>query len=148
MGMRRKSRELALQTLYSLSFEPVDDYLGMLSIIDKTSPRLLEIADREDIDSESPIFEFAGNILLNTVKNIISIDDEIKNHTKNWSFDRIAALDKNLLRIAAYEIIYTETPVPIVIDEAVEISKKYCSEKSGKFINGILNAIGKDCEKK
>jgi len=142
--MRRKSREVALQTLYSLTFEPVEDYLGMLGNADKIEMKLLEIADQEDIEVESPIYDFAQNLLDHTVRNIIAIDERIKEKSMNWSFERIATLDKSLLRIATYELMFTDTPIPIIIDEAVEISKKFCSEKTGNFINGILNAIAKE----
>ncbi|MDR2860575.1 MAG: transcription antitermination factor NusB [Elusimicrobiota bacterium] len=74
--------------------------------------------------------------------NQIEIDALIKKYAKNWEIDRMAAVDRNIIRIAVYEIIkMPETPINVIIDEAVEISKKYSTDDSSKFVNGILDKI-------
>ena len=69
------------------------------------------------------------------------LDDEIASHAKGWSVDRIAPLDLNVMRIALYEIEFTDTPPEVAIDEAVEIAKEYCGADAPGFVNGILGAI-------
>jgi len=141
MGMRRKGREVAVQTLYSLEF--LDNDIRLLP--EDGAQKILEgIAADKEILPDSQIFEFASDIVRNVLLHIDPIDEKIKSHSTNWSFERIAKLDVNVMRIAVYEMIYTETAPPIIMNEAIEISKKYCSESSGKFINGVLNAIAKE----
>ncbi len=144
MGMRRKGREVAIQTLFSIEFLDNDIRLlpedGLLKILEGVA------ADKEILPN-NPIYEFASDLVLNVLKHIDPIDEKIKVHSTNWSFDRIAKLDLSVLRVAVYELIYTETAPAIIMNEAIEIAKKYCSESSGKFINGVLNAISKDQNK-
>jgi len=141
MGMRRKGREVAVQTLYSVEF--LDNDIRLLP--EDGALKILEgVAADTEILPDSPIFEFASDLVLNVLLHIDPIDEKIKVHSINWSFDRIAKLDLSILRVAAFELIYTETAPPIIMNEAIEIAKKYCSESSGKFINGVLNAIAKE----
>ncbi len=144
MGMRRKGREVAIQTLYSIEF--LDNDIRLLP--EDGALKILEgIAADKEILPNNPIYEFASDLVLNVLKHIDPIDEKIKVHSTNWSFDRIAKLDLSVLRVAVYELIYTETAPAIIMNEAIEIAKKYCSESSGKFINGVLNAISKDKNK-
>lgn len=85
---------------------------------------------------------FARELFTGTVKNLTVIDGHIARYSKNWSIERISAVDKNILRLAIYEILYTpRTPVKVIINEAIEISKIFSTEKSKIFINGILDKI-------
>ncbi len=145
--MRRKGREIALQTLYSLGFIDTDPFLGDLELIQKYYDKLLEIALDCDVKEESEIFKFADNIIKNVLRNIEEVDEAIKSHITNWPFERIALLDKSVLRVAVYELKFTKTASPIIMNEAIEIAKKYCSESSGKFVNGILNSVAEDQKK-
>ena len=74
------------------------------------------------------------------------LDDEIAAHSKGWAVERLAPLDLNVMRVALYEIEYTDVPHEVAIDEAVEIAKEYCGADSPKFVNGILGAIVRDRE--
>lgn len=148
MGLRRKAREIAVQTLYALSFSESEDYLENLEIINHYSDKLKEILADSDIDTEGPIFEFADEIVRNTLKQMSDIDKLIKENSINWTFEKIAIMDKCVLRSATYELRYTDTAPPIIMNEAIEISKKFCSENSKKFINGILNAISERIHEK
>lgn len=141
MGMRRKGREVAIQTLYSTEFQDNDIRLLTEDLLLKI---LGEVAADKDILSDNPIYEFASDIVLNVLLHIDPIDEKIKVHSTNWSFERIAKLDLSVIRAAVYELLYTETAPAIIMNEAIEIAKKYCSESSGKFINGVLNAISKE----
>ena len=141
MGIRRKAREIALQTLYSLDFEELNPMLQEVELISRYPEKLAMIIKDENMKDDSNIVSFADFLLQNTLSHILEIDEIIDKHSKHWSLDRIAILDKNILRIAVGEILFTDTPAAIIMNEAIEIAKKYCSENSSKFVNGILNAI-------
>lgn len=74
------------------------------------------------------------------------LDDTIAAHAKGWTVDRIAPLDMNVMRVALYEIDFTDTPAEVAIDEAVEIAKEYCGADAPKFVNGILGAVARERE--
>jgi N utilization substance protein B len=74
------------------------------------------------------------------------IDDIVADHAKGWTVDRIAPLDMNVMRVALYEMEFTDTPVEVAIDEAVELAKEYCGAEAPKFINGILGAVARERE--
>ena len=74
------------------------------------------------------------------------LDDTIAAHARGWTVDRIAPLDMNVMRVALFEIDFTETPAEVAIDEAVEIAKEYCGADAPKFINGILGAVARERE--
>ncbi len=126
MGIRRKSRELALRVLYT--FE-----------VGKTGfSKAWEIVGDEYGGREN---EFAEKLVSGTVKNIDLIDSIIEKHAKNWSPERIAAVDKSIMRMALYEIYFEESiPKVVSINEAVELAKKYSTGSSHRFVNGILDA--------
>ncbi len=83
--------------------------------------------------------EFTGALVAGTEKHLEEIDKNIESHLDDWRLDRIYPVERVLLRLATYELLWTETPKPIVIDEAVELAKKYGSEDSASFVNGILD---------
>jgi N utilization substance protein B len=74
------------------------------------------------------------------------LDDVIAAHVKGWTVDRIAPLDMNVMRVALYEMDFTDTPAEVAIDEAVEIAKEYCGADAPKFVNGILGAVARERE--
>lgn len=148
MGLRRKGRELALQTLYALDFIERDSYLGALEWSNLYTEKLEDIIQDLKIKNKDKIVEFADSILKDLIPHLHDIDSMIDQHSNKWKIDKLALIDRNIMRIAAYEMLCTSTPHAIVMDEAIEISKKFGSESSGKFINGILNAISKDLKVK
>lgn len=74
------------------------------------------------------------------------LDEIVAEHAKGWTVDRIAPLDMNVMRVALYEMEFTDTPVEVAIDEAVELAKEYCGAEAPKFINGILGAVARERE--
>ncbi len=148
MGLRRKSREIAVQTLYSLNFVETSDYLGDLELVSKFEDSLLEICEDFEIEKDSKIFKFSEELLKGSLTNISEIDAKIREFTKNTEFSRMPPIDLSILRIATYEILFTETPVPIVINEALEVTRKFSDENTRKFVNGVLNSISKDLKDK
>jgi N utilization substance protein B len=107
---------------------------------------LIDIAADQDIDEDNRIFTFAEVLVENVLRNLGSIDEQINAHTTNWTIERMALLDRSLLRMATYEMLFTKTAPAVIMNEAIEIAKRYCSESSGKFINGVLNAISDEKE--
>ena len=87
---------------------------------------------------------FADGLLRGTLDRLVEIDDELKQQTTHWRLERLAAVDRNILRLAMYELIYeSDTPPAVVIDEAIEIAKKYGAKDSGRFVNGVLDGFVK-----
>ncbi|MEA1973676.1 MAG: transcription antitermination factor NusB, partial [Candidatus Cloacimonadota bacterium] len=130
MSLRRKSRELSVQTLYSLEFKETDEFLGKLEWINYYEEVLKEYCDYENIPMEKDICDFAIYLIDGLLKNLDKIDKAIDSHSNHWDIDRIAILDKNVLRIAVFELLFTDSPSPVIINEAIEVSKRFCSEKS------------------
>ena len=91
---------------------------------------------------ETEMRRFAAPLIRGTLEHRDAIDELIKRHAKNWEFHRIAAVDRNIMRLAIYEMLHREDIPPIVsINEAVDIAKKFSTQDSGKFVNGILDKI-------
>ena len=135
MGTRRKSRELALQMLYQadLGEQQADD-------VRKTFWK-----GRGDVERE--VQGFAEDIFRVAQDRSADIDKLIKAHAANWRLDRMAAVDRNVLRAAVAEMLgYPTTPRAIVINEAIEIARKFSAPESAQFINGVLDSIGKELE--
>ncbi len=139
MGLRRKSRELALQTLFSIEF---NEHLDNPYLPDKDYHlKFAEIVENSDIRLNNAIEEFAISLIEAVLEHKVKIDERIQNHLINWTVNNIGNLDKSILRIAIAEMFYLDTPYQVAINEAVEIAKRYSAENSAKFINGILDKI-------
>ncbi|MBW6514787.1 MAG: transcription antitermination factor NusB [Candidatus Syntrophosphaera sp.] len=144
MGQRRKSRELAVQTLYALDFAEVGAEFREYDQLNKYPEILSQLAAAEKIENSAPVLDFADDLIKNAIINQEEIEAEIDRHSENWRLDNIALLDRSILHVAVYELMFTDTPPAVVINEAIEVSKKYCSEGSGKFLNGILDSVRKE----
>jgi N utilization substance protein B len=132
---RRRARELALQACYAheLSGNPPEQIVGDV-ILTKDEP--------------SAVREFAAALFRRTVAEIEYFDLMIRRKAVNWEFNRIAIMDKLILRLALCEFFYfPDIPPKVTIDEAIEVAKKYSTEKSGRFVNGILDAVLGDLRK-
>ncbi len=145
MGKRRLSRELTLQFLYScdinLNFTSED--LDSFWILVKDAHHITD----ENFFS-SIVYTFANTIIHGILENLDNIDNIIKTYATNWTFSRITIVDRNLLRMAIYEILYMPDIPPVVsIDEAVDIAKKYSTPDSGKFVNGVLDKVKNEISK-
>ena len=141
MGLRRKARELAVQTLYALDFVDKDEEFKEFSLLNAYPEVLAEMAEHEEVKTDHPSYLFADDLVRNTIVHMEEIEQKLVAHSDNWRIERIVSLDRCILRVAIYEMIYTGTPAPVVINEALEIAKKYSSESSSKFVNGILDAV-------
>ncbi len=134
MGARRKAREAVLETLYC--YEIRDDDQNLAEIFNYC-------AEGHKLEKNSS--EFGLNLLKKIIEKIEELDKAIAKHTENWDFSRLAIIDKNILRLGLAEIYYfPDIPKKVAIDEAIELAKTYGSADSGRFVNGILDSLGKD----
>jgi N utilization substance protein B len=137
MRKRTQSREMALKILFSwdISREPMED----------CRKRFIHNAG-EPCDEE--VVKYSGELVTGVEKKKDEIDPIIAGYATNWSLDRMATIDRNILRMATYELLYlSEVPPKVAINEAIELAKKFGDKDSGKFVNGILDGIKKDREK-
>ena len=98
-------------------------------------------------EAVQPIREFATRIASGTVDNLTVVDDRIRSRAEHWRIERMALVDRNILRLAVYEFLFEDTPRTVVINEALEIARKFSTFEATQFINGILDAIKLDLEK-
>jgi N utilization substance protein B len=129
---RTRARECALQILYQLEInpEPMDELLQGFW------------ASEEQKDVTSDMREFAETTVQGTLANKDEIDKLVDRYADNWAISRMAAIDRNILRYATYELLYqADIPPKVTINEAVNLAKKFSQEESGKFVNGILDKI-------
>jgi N utilization substance protein B len=135
-GTRHKARECALQMLFAADLvhdecKPLTEHywkeLGETTIDDKTR-------------------DFANSLVCGTLKNREQIDDRIRTRAEHWRIERMAIVDRNVLRLAVYEFLFQDTPDTVAINEALEIARRFSTYEATQFINGILDAIKQDIE--
>jgi N utilization substance protein B len=132
VGTRRKSRELAMQMLFQ----------GDLGKQTPEEVRALFWPSRDDVDAETR--GFAEELYRVASERRAEIDALIETHTENWRLERMAVVDRNLLRAAVAELLgYPNTPAAIVINESLEIARRYGAPESVQFLNGVLDAIAR-----
>ncbi len=133
MRKRTLSRECALQILYSVD-------------IRKTAPLAEVVNDYWQKSSGDEIVrEFSMVLVEGTLKNRKDIDKLITDYTDNWRIERMAVIDRNIIRMATFELIYMEQiPPKVAINEAVDLAKKFGDDESGRFVNGVLDKINKE----
>ncbi len=137
MGIRRRARELALQFLYQ--YDTVAESSGESSC---PEDELSLFWERGDTPVPEDIKEFSTVLILGTCKNLTHIDDIIGRFSEHWRLSRMPKIDRNILRLSIYELIYLSgIPAAVTINEAVELGKRFGTEESGSFINGILDKI-------
>ena len=99
----------------------------------------------KNIETEPEVSDFAAKLVIGTIRNKKKIDEMISKYASNWKLSRMAVIDRNVLRMAAYELLYCEDiPPKVSINEAVDLAKKFGDTESGKFVNGILDKINKE----
>ena len=133
MGPRRKAREYALQMLFQwdITHDSIDQIITTF------------FSTQEESEG---VADFARRLVTRTVENVEKIDVVIQRHAEHWRLDRMATVDRNLLRLATQELFDNETPKTVVINEAIEIARRFSSQESPQFINGILDSIKKELE--
>ena len=133
MGRRRKAREVALQFLYQLDLSGEGGPGGSED----------EFWSRHPVDVEARAF--ADSLVRGTKENQEKIDSLIGQFTEHWDLDRMAVVDRNILRAAVYELLWhPDIPPKVAINEAIEIAKKFGTADSSRFINGVLDRIARE----
>jgi N utilization substance protein B len=130
MGVREKAREIAVQALYQLSLRGLDD--------------LEEVAAFRWVDEDAyvGITGQAGTWFRGTVAAVVKIDQLVDQHLENWTPDRVGRMERAILRLGTYELMAgSDTSVEVVINECVNLAKRYCDADSFKFVNGVLDAV-------
>lgn len=134
---RRKARECALQMLFASDVVADPAYFATADYWKELGEATVEEKTRE----------FADNLVNGTLKNLAVIDDRIRTRAEHWRIERMAIVDRNILRLSVYEFLFEDTPHTVVINEALEIARRFSSFEATQFINGILDAIKLDLEK-
>jgi len=133
MGLRRDGREAAIQFLYQFdAHKPVDLEQALTGFWKQT-------------EQPQNVRDFADELLRGAIANLPEVDAKIRTLADNWDFERLAVVDRNILRLAIYEMLFRpEIPPVVSINEAIEIAKKFSTAESGKFVNGLLDRVKKD----
>ena len=133
MPSRRRARQRALQILFLWDArkqpvdEAIDDYYNSL------------------FSDEQPARDpFVAHLVRGTVEHLAEVDEQITKHAEHWRMERMPAVDRNILRLAVYEMTRAGTPAPVTIDEALELARKFSNEESIQFVNGVLDAVRRE----
>jgi len=138
MRRRTRAREFALQILYQ---------------IDITKDKLEDILDnfwnyQEEKEADPAVKDFALEIVKGVIKSLKAIDEKISRYATNWQLKRIAVVERNILRLASFELLFrSDIPAKVSINEAVDLAKRFSGEEAGKFVNGVLDKIKPDNKK-
>jgi transcription antitermination factor NusB len=137
MRKRTQAREIALKILYQLDIAPQDIQAAFEDFCSHNQ------------DLENDIKEFSNKLIAGTRNNLKAIDENITQFADNWELNRMAIVDRNILRLACFELKFLDDiPSKVTINEAVDLAKKYGGVDSGKFVNGILDKMNKQDIKK
>ena len=135
-GARHKAREAALQMLFAAD-------------VVRPESKALAASYRTELgddDADDKTREFANDLVYGTLEKLSVIDDRIRTRAEHWRIERMAIVDRNVLRVAVYEFLFEDTPNTVVINEALEIARRFSTFEATQFINGILDAIKNDLE--
>jgi N utilization substance protein B len=130
VSLRTKAREFAMQMLFQWDMSQQD-------------PAKLEAKFWKGAKAADQTRAFANRLFEGTARDAAALDEIIGKHCENWRFERLSAIDRAILRLAIYEMNSTDTPPKVVLNEAVELAKKFSSEESGAFVNGVLDSVHK-----
>jgi len=135
MATRRDAREWAMQLLFQRDFNP-----------GKMNDALEDFWRGKEIPAEARVF--MEELVNGVTKHHAAIDEKIQFYAENWDLKRMTAVDRNVMRVALYEILFRDDVPPVVsINEAVDLAKQYSGPESGKFVNGILDRVRKDLKR-
>ncbi|MFO7906432.1 MAG: transcription antitermination factor NusB [Planctomycetota bacterium] len=134
MWRRSRAREVALQVLYEDDMNPRHSMVASNDFV------------RRRLNREANLVDFANSLVAGVRLNRRYLDEELQRRTENWSLKRMAVTDRNVLRIGAFEILFTETPERVVIDEAVDLARRFGTHQSAHFVNGVLDCFLKKAQ--
>lgn len=133
MSSRHRSRQRALQILFlwDARRQPVDDAINAFY-------DTLVAEEHPERDA------FVAELVKGTIQHLNEVDERIRRHAEHWRMERMPGVDRNILRLAVYEMIHAVTPAAVVIDEALELARKFSNEESVQFVNGVLDAVHRE----
>lgn len=131
MSRRSKAREIVVQVLYQNELNPEQP--------DEVRTRFVEAR----LSRNPKLIEFAQSLIDGVRQQRETLDAELEKTARNWKLSRMAATDRNVLRLGAYELLYTDAPGRVVINEAIDLARRYGSDNSAKFVNGVLDKLMK-----
>ena len=146
LGSRRNGREYAVKVLYSLydQEEPLEKVLSDFWLNFRFSVDVLGEPEEADTPLPDDIIEFTEQLVAGVYENLEEIDKVLLSISKNWALDRMPRLDLSLMRMACYELMWMpKTPTGVVINEAIEIAKRYGTKDTPAFLNGVLDKVSK-----
>jgi N utilization substance protein B len=137
---RQRSRQVALQTLYARDFAApqLDGGAGIQELFERVA---------QNFDLPAGARDFALKLVSGTTSELSNIDELLAANAINWKISRMAAVDRNVLRLGIYELTRTDTPVSVVLDEAIQLARRFGGESSPGFVNGVLDAVAKQVGK-
>ncbi len=138
MPSRHRARERSLQILFEWDArkEPIEDAIA--AFYDSLYSEQSETKPERD--------EFVDRLVKGVAENITEIDRRLAQHAEHWRIERMPAVDRNVLRLAIYEMLAMGTPPPVAIDEAIELARRFSGEESVHFVNGVLDAAKREIE--
>ena len=129
MSRRSRARAIVLQILYQDDLNP-------------TQPEDVKIRFvNSRLKNNQELVKFADGLIVGVRENRDALDEKLSKIADNWRLSRMAATDRNVLRLGAYELLHTDTPPPVVINEAIELARRYGSDQSAQFVNGVLDRL-------
>jgi len=134
---RQRSRQVALQTLYARDFadpQQADGEAGIQELFERVA---------ENFDLPAGARDFALKLVSGTSAELPAIDALLDANAINWKISRMAAVDRNVLRLGIYELTRTDTPVSVILDEAIQLARRFGGDSSPSFVNGVLDAVAK-----
>ena len=134
MSRRSRAREVVLQVLFQDDMNPGHS----ISATDRFV--------RQRLNQDPKLIEFANELVSGVRRNREEIDQMLAERAENWSLERMAATDRNVLRLGAFEILFADTPNRVAIDEAVDLAKRFGAKQSAQFVNGILDRLLKEAD--
>lgn len=159
MATRRQGREWALQMLFQLDMNPGSELDQMIEKfwrqqwtcrVDEArdagvEPEVRDNRKIEDQVAPRKIRKFSEAIVRGVVENLREIDGKLREYTQNWPLHRMGSVERNVLRLAFYELIYCpDVPPPVILNEAIDLAKYFSSSDAGRFVNGILDRLNKE----
>lgn len=134
MSRRSRAREVALQVLYEDDMNPGHSLVESDNFV------------RRRLNNDANLVEFANSLIAGVRKNRPRLDEVLVQRARNWSLKRMAVTDRNVLRLGAFEILFTDTPDRVAINEAVDLARRFGTQHSAHFVNGVLDCFLKEAK--
>ena len=144
MPSRRRAREFAMQALYAVDIGQVAGPNAMSALWGAMVDGLPESSGLEEAAATPDEIEFAQSLVRGVLGDLAALDAKIEAASTNWRLARMPGVDRNILRVGAWELLHCDVPTPVIINEALEIAKRYGGAESRAFVNGILDRIANE----